>query len=135
MLSIDARRPQELFRFSRQPVRRPVRSLLGSHHLFRRAGPGNRKNSGRVAALRRFAAILRSKWGELLAGETSFTVLGILLGLLALAVFFGGIAIAFSYGFTGMAGLGPVLMALGVVLVAVSMLVVQTLSTIFQADV
>jgi hypothetical protein len=69
---------------------------------------------GPIAAIRRSSAILRSKWGESLAGEARFGLVGLLFFLQAAALFFGGLAIELSYGATGMAGLGPALMALGV---------------------
>ena len=90
---------------------------------------------GPIAALRRSSAILRSKWGESLAGEARFGLFGALFMLQALALFFIGLAIALNYGATAMAGLGPLLMALGVVYGVATAVVLQALSTIFQAGV
>ena len=90
---------------------------------------------GPIAALRRSSAILRAKWGESLAGETRFGLLGLLFGLQAAALFFIGLAIVLSYGATAMAGLGPVLMTLGVIYGLATIVVLQALSTIFQAGV
>jgi hypothetical protein len=58
-----------------------------------------------------------------------------LLFALAALVFFGGLAIALTYGAAGMAGLGPILMVLGVLAGIATMVVMQTLSTIFQSGV
>jgi hypothetical protein len=90
---------------------------------------------GPIAAIRRSHAILREKWGESLAGETRFALLGILFFLQALALFFGGLAISLSDGAGAIAGLGPALIALGVGYAIATMVVLQTLSAIFQAGV
>ena len=93
------------------------------------------EGAGPITALRRSSAILRNTWGESLAGEARFGILGFFFFLQAAAVFFVGLAVVLSYGATGMAGLGPVLMVLGVVYGIASFIVLQTLSTIFQAGV
>jgi hypothetical protein len=90
---------------------------------------------GPIAAMRRSSAILRSKWGESLAGEVRFGLLGLLFGLQALALFFIGLAIVLNYGATAIGGLGPLLMALGVAYGLATIVVLQALSTIFQAGV
>jgi Family of unknown function (DUF6159) len=90
---------------------------------------------GPITAVKRSAAILRSKWGESLAGEARIGLLGGLFVVLAALIFFGGLAIALTYGAAGMAGLGPVLMVLGVLFGIASMVVMQTLRTIFQSGV
>jgi len=88
---------------------------------------------GPIAAIKRSSAILREKWGESLAGETRFGLLGLLFGLQAAALFFIGLAIELSYGTTAALGLGGLLMALGVVYGLATIVVLQALSTIFQA--
>lgn len=88
---------------------------------------------GPVAAVKRSATILRSKWGESLAGEARIGLLGILFFLVAALIFFVGLALALSKG--AMAALGMAVMAFGVVAAIATMLVVQTLSTIFQSGV
>jgi len=88
---------------------------------------------GPIAALRRSSSILKSKWGESLAGEARFGLLGILFFLQAAALFAVGLAIVLSYGTSAMAGLGPVLMTLGVAYAVATMIVLQALNTIFQA--
>jgi len=90
---------------------------------------------GPITAIRRSSAILRSKWGESLAGEARFGLLGILFFLLALLVFFVGLALSLSYGPAAMAALGPILMVLAVVFAIATMVVLQTLGAIFQAGV
>jgi Family of unknown function (DUF6159) len=90
---------------------------------------------GPIAALRRSSSILREKWGESLAGEARFGLLGFLFFLQASALFFVGLAIVMSYGATGLAGLGPLLMTLGVAYGIATLIVIQTLSTVFQAGV
>jgi hypothetical protein len=90
---------------------------------------------GPIAAVRRSSAILRQKWGESLAGQARFGLVGLVFYLQAAALFFIGLAILLSYGAGAMAGLGPLLMALGVVYAVAIGVVLQALSTIFQAGV
>ena len=90
---------------------------------------------GPIGALRRSSEILRSKWGESLAGEARFGLLGILFFLQALLLFFIGLALALSYGPTALAGLGPILMTLGVLYGIAIVVVLQALSIIFQSGV
>jgi Family of unknown function (DUF6159) len=90
---------------------------------------------GPIAAIRRSSAIVRSKWGESLAGGARFGLVGMLFFLQAAALFFVGLAIQLSYGAGALAGLGPLLMALGVCYGLVIMIVLMALSTIFQAGV
>ena len=90
---------------------------------------------GPIAAVKRSAAVLRSKWGESLAGEARIGLLGTLFFLLSALIFAGGAALVFSKGAMAMAGIGVILMVLGVLAAIVSMVVVQTLSTIFQSGV
>ena len=90
---------------------------------------------GPIAAVKRSAAVLRSKWGESLAGEARIGLLGMLFFLLSALIFAGGAALVFSKGAMAMAGIGVILMVLGVLAAIVSMVVVQTLSTIFQSGV
>ena len=51
---------------------------------------------GPIGAIRRSSAILRSKWGESLAGEARFGLIGLLFFLQALALFFIGLALLLS---------------------------------------
>jgi len=88
-----------------------------------------------IAAVRRSSAILRQKWGESLAGQARFGLVGLVFYLQAAALFFIGLAILLSYGAGAMAGLGPLLMALGVLYAVAIGVVLQALSTIFQAGV
>ena len=90
---------------------------------------------GPIAAIRRSSAILRSKWGESLAGEARFGLIGVLFFLQAVALFFIGLALELSYGAGAMAGLGVLLMVLGVCYGLAVIIVLQALSTIFQAGV
>ena len=90
---------------------------------------------GPVTAVKRSAAILRAKWGESLAGEARIGLLGVLFFMLSALVFAGGAALVLSKGATAMAGLGVILMAIGVLAAITSMVVVSTLSTIFQSGV
>jgi hypothetical protein len=90
---------------------------------------------GPIGALRRSSEILRSKWGESLAGEARFGLIGILFFLQALLLFFIGLALALSYGPTALAGLGPILMTLGVLYGIAIIVVLQTLAIIFQSGV
>jgi hypothetical protein len=90
---------------------------------------------GPIAAVRRSSAILRSKWGESLAGAARFGLVGLVFYLQAALLFFIGLAIFLSYGAAAMAGLGPLLMALGIVYAVATSVVLQALSTIFQAGV
>jgi hypothetical protein len=90
---------------------------------------------GPITAVKRSAAVLRSKWGESLAGEARIGLLGTLFFLLSALIFAGGAALVFSKGAMAMAGFGVILMVLGVLAAIVSMVVVQTLSTIFQSGV
>jgi uncharacterized membrane protein len=90
---------------------------------------------GPITAVRRSSAILRSKWGESLAGEARFGLIGLVFYLQAALLFFIGLAIVLSHGAAGMLGLGPLLMGLGVVCAVATGVVLQALSTIFQAGV
>jgi len=90
---------------------------------------------GPITAVKRSASILRAKWGESLAGEARIGLLGILFFLLSALVFAGGAALVFSKGAMAMAGIGVVLMVIGVLAAITSMVVVSTLSTIFQSGV
>ena len=90
---------------------------------------------GPITAVKRSAAILRSKWGESLAGEARIGLLGTLFFLLSALIFAGGAALVFSKSAMALAGLGVILMTLGVLAAIVSMVIVQTLSTIFQSGV
>ena len=90
---------------------------------------------GPITAVKRSASILRAKWGELLAGEARIGLLGMLFFLLSALVFAGGAALVFSKGATAMAGIGVILMVIGVLAAITSMVVVSTLSTIFQSGV
>ncbi len=90
---------------------------------------------GPVTAIKRSGAILRAKWGESLAGEARIGLLGTLFIAMSALIFFGGLALVLSQGPKAIAGLGPILMALGVLAGIATMVVVQTLSTIFQSGV
>lgn len=90
---------------------------------------------GPITAVKRSASILRAKWGESLAGEARIGLLGILFFLLSALVFAGGAALVFSKGAMAMAGIGVILMVIGVLAAIASMVVVSTLSTIFQSGV
>jgi hypothetical protein len=90
---------------------------------------------GPIAAIRRSASILRAKWGESLAGEARFVLIGVVFYLQAALLFCIGLAILLAYGPTAMAGLGPLLIALGVIYAVVISVVLQALSVIFQAGV
>ena len=90
---------------------------------------------GPITAIRRSSAILRSKWGESLAGETRFGLLGFLFVLQAAVIFFAGLAIQLSYGTPAMAGLGVLLMALGTLYGLAIVVIFQVLSTIFLTGV
>jgi hypothetical protein len=93
------------------------------------------EGTGPIAAVRRSSAIVKERWGESLAGEVRFGLLGFLFFVQALAMFFVGLAITLSHGPTGLAGLGPLLMVLGVLYGLGTIVVLQALSTIFQAGV
>jgi Family of unknown function (DUF6159) len=90
---------------------------------------------GPIAAMRRSGEIVRSKWGESFAGETRFGLLGLLFFVQAAALFFIGLAIVLSRGAGGLAGLGPLLMAVGVAYGLATIVVLQALGAIFQAGV
>ena len=90
---------------------------------------------GPIAAIRRSSALLRDKWGESLAGQARFGLVTLLFILQAALVFAIGLALYLSQGTTALAGLGPVLMALGVAYAIAIMVVMQALSSIFQAGV
>ena len=90
---------------------------------------------GPITAVKRSASILRAKWGESLAGEARIGLLGILFFLLSALVFAGGAAIVLSKGAAAFAGLGVILMVVGALAAITSMVVVSTLSTIFQSGV
>jgi hypothetical protein len=90
---------------------------------------------GPVTAIKRSGAILRAKWGESLAGEARIGLLGMLFVAISALIFFGGLALVLSQGPKAIAGLGPILMALGVLAGIATMVVMQTLSTIFQSGV
>ncbi len=90
---------------------------------------------GPIAALRRSSEILREKWGESLAGEARFSLLVFLFVLQAAALFAGGLAIVLSDHPGAFAPFGPLLIALGILYAIATMVVFQTLSTIFQAGV
>jgi len=62
-------------------------------------------------------------------------VIGWHTGTLGKLVFFIGLAILLSYGVTAMAGLGPLLMVLGIIYAVIISVVLQALSVIFQAGV
>jgi Family of unknown function (DUF6159) len=90
---------------------------------------------GPITAVKRSATILRAKWGESLAGEARIGLLSGLAFVLAALVFFIGLAIALIKGPAAVAGLGVILMVLGVVAGVAIMVVAQTLSTIFLSGV
>jgi Family of unknown function (DUF6159) len=90
---------------------------------------------GPITAIKRSSAILRAKWGESLAGEARIGLLGMLAVMVSALIFFGGLALVLSSGVKALVGVGAVLMALAVVAGVASMVVVQTLSTIFQSGV
>jgi hypothetical protein len=90
---------------------------------------------GPITAIKRSSAILRAKWGESLAGEARIGLISMLFVILSTLIFFGGLALALSSGLKAMVALGAILMALGVVGGITSMVIVQTLSTIFQSGV
>jgi hypothetical protein len=90
---------------------------------------------GPITAVKRSSAILRAKWGESLAGEARIGLLGILFVMVSALVFFGGLALVLSSGLKAMVGIGAVLMTLGIIAGVASMVIVQTLSTIFQSGV
>jgi MFS family permease len=89
---------------------------------------------GPITAVKRSASILRAKWGESLAGEARIGLLGIVFFLLSALVFAGGAALALSKS-AAMLGVGVILMVIGVLAAITSMVVVSTLSTIFQSGV
>ncbi len=90
---------------------------------------------GPVAAVRRSSAILRSKWGETLAGQTRFGLFGVLFFLQAAALFFLGLALETSGGATVTAGIGVLLMAAGVLYGLAALVAFQALGAIFQTAV
>lgn len=90
---------------------------------------------GPITAVKRSASILRAKWGESLAGEAGIGLLGVLFFLLSALVFAGGAALAFTKGAGVLLGIGVILMATAVLAAIASMVVVSTLSTIFQSGV
>jgi hypothetical protein len=90
---------------------------------------------GPVTAVKRSAAILRAKWGESLAGEARIGLVGMLFFLIAALVFAGGAALVLSKSATALVGLGAILMAIGVLAAIGVMVMVSTLSTIFQSGV
>ena len=90
---------------------------------------------GPITAVKRSAAILRSKWGELLAGEARIGLLGTLFFLLSALVFAGGAALVLSKSAMAMAGLGVILMVVGALAAIATMVMVSALSTIFQSGV
>jgi hypothetical protein len=90
---------------------------------------------GPVTAVKRSAAILRAKWGESLAGEARISLIGMLFFLISALVFAGGAALVFSKGATALAGLGVILMVTAVLAAVAVMVMVSTLSTIFQSGI
>jgi len=90
---------------------------------------------GPIAAMNRSSVILREKWGESVAGEARFGVLGTLFMIPALVLFIPGLKIVTEHGAAAMAGLGPLLMAVGLVYGSVVAIVLQTLNTVFRAGV
>ena len=90
---------------------------------------------GPVTAVKRSAAILRAKWGESLAGEARIGLLGGLFFILSALVFAVGAALVLSKSTTAFAGLGVILMVVAVLAAVTSMVVMSTLSTIFQSGV
>src|SRR5262245_2793484 len=90
---------------------------------------------GPITAVKRSAAILRAKWGESVAGEVRINLLGMLFFLVSALAFAGGAAIVFAKGAMALGGIGVILMAIGVLAAIASMVLVSTLSTIFQSGV
>ena len=90
---------------------------------------------GPVTAIKRSSEILHAKWGESLAGEARIGLLGGLFVILSALIFVGGLALVLSSGMKAIAGLGVILMAIGAVAGITTMVIVQTLSTIFQSGV
>jgi ABC-type multidrug transport system fused ATPase/permease subunit len=88
---------------------------------------------GPITAVKRSAAILRSKWGESLAGEARIGLIGALFFILSALVFAGGAALALSKA--AMVAVGVILMVIGVLAAIASMVVMSALSTIFQSGV
>ncbi len=93
------------------------------------------EGAGPIAALRRSSSILKAKWGESLAGEARFGLLGILFVMVAALIFFLGLAVTMSHGPGAYLGLGPVVMTIGVGVGLASIVVLQALNVIFQAGV
>jgi hypothetical protein len=88
---------------------------------------------GPITAVKRSATILRSKWGESLAGEARIGLIGMLFFLLSALVFAGGAAIALSK--SALLAIGVILMVVGVLAAIISTVVISALSTIFQSGV
>lgn len=83
---------------------------------------------GPRAALKRSSQVIRSQWGEGLTGAAAIGVIAFLLGFLPGAILIGGgMALAQSSGI-----LGGVLIVLGVVVMAVTLLLQTTISTVFR---
>jgi cytochrome c oxidase subunit IV len=78
---------------------------------------------------------VRSKWGESVSGEVRFGLVGLLFFLQAALLVALGAAMVFKFGATAYAGLGPVLIGLGVLYALVVMVALQALGAIFQAGV
>lgn len=90
---------------------------------------------GPIAAVQRSSAIIKAKWGESLAGEARFGILGFLFGMVAFLFFGLGLALVLSKGMGAAGGIGVLLMALGVVVFLASIVVIQALNTIFLSGV
>ncbi len=82
---------------------------------------------GPFATIKRSSGLFAKKWGEQVTGNVAIGGFAFLIGFLpGLALVFGGIAVWASSGFAG-----AILVALGVIIIAVAMIVQTAISVIF----
>jgi hypothetical protein len=93
------------------------------------------ERTGPVTAIRRSSAILRSKWGESIAGDIRISLIGVVFVLQALLVFFIGFALEGAYAGSAVGFIGIFLMAVGVLYGVASIIVLLALSAMFKTAV
>jgi hypothetical protein len=93
------------------------------------------ERTGPLTAIRRSSAILRSKWGESIAGDVRISLIGVLFVLQALLVFFVGFALDGAYAGSAVGFVGIFLMAVGVLYGVAAIIVLLALSAMFKTAV
>jgi hypothetical protein len=93
------------------------------------------ERTGPFAAIGRSSAILRSKWGESIAGDVRISLIGVLFVLQAVLVFGVGFALEDAYAASALGYVGIFLMAVGVLYGVATIIVLFALNAMFKTAV